>query len=273
VTGVRQESGGPRAVDVLVTPRWFGLAAVCVLLAAAMVGLGIWQLHRYHERSTVNARIDAGGTAVPVPLATRAPAPGGRAGSVGPAPRPDAEWTRVSASGGYDESNEVLVRGRTSDGVVGFEVVTPLVLADGSAVLIDRGWMAAPEGDAATVPKVPAAPVGQVSVAGRLHLAESWGGAVQRQDGRLEVRRIDPTRLSAALPYPLYNAYITLDTQDPPATGGLTPIPPDHQNALQNAAYVVQWWMFAGIALFGFGYLARREVQQQQGSPEPTPIG
>ena len=43
----------------LATRRWLGFAALALVLAAVMVGLGCWQLARYHQRSTANAAIDA----------------------------------------------------------------------------------------------------------------------------------------------------------------------------------------------------------------------
>ena len=52
----------------LVTPKWLAFAALMVLLAAVMVALGFWQLHRYHERGAVNARIDAAAFGAPVPV-------------------------------------------------------------------------------------------------------------------------------------------------------------------------------------------------------------
>ena len=36
--------------------------------------------------------------------------------------------------------------------------------------------------------------------------------------------------------------------------------PPDTENAWQNAGYVVQWWAFAALTLYGYVYLARREA-------------
>src|SRR5512133_323173 len=35
----------------LLTPRWLGFAALMVALSAVMVGLGWWQLTRFHERN------------------------------------------------------------------------------------------------------------------------------------------------------------------------------------------------------------------------------
>src|SRR5690348_6085607 len=106
-----------------------------------MVLLGCWQLDRFHQRNSVNDRIDAGAVATPVPLDKVLARPDGPAGSVGPAPAEADRFTRVEASGHYDTEHEVLVRGRTVDGAVGYEVLTPLVLADNTAILVDRGWV------------------------------------------------------------------------------------------------------------------------------------
>jgi cytochrome oxidase assembly protein ShyY1 len=282
VASARSERSEPRSRErrsaqsqanyaVLATPRWLGLAVLAVLMAATMVGLGWWQLHRYHERSAVNARIDAAATADPVPLSAVVSA-SGAPGRAGPVPPPAAAWTRVRATGWYDSSHEILVRNRTLEGVVGFEVLTPLVQADGSAVLVDRGWVRASSGGAAVVPDVPPAPTGQATVVGPVRLPESRADPAVRRGDHVEVRRIDPARIAPALPYPLYGAYLTVDTQDPPAAS-LRPVPPEHQNALQNAGYVVQWWFFAAITLFGFGYLARREALQPLSSTVDSPHG
>jgi cytochrome oxidase assembly protein ShyY1 len=235
----------------LATPRWLGLAALSIVLATVMVGLGDWQLHRYHERAAINARIDAGSSGPSRPISSVLPAPTGR---VGRAPSAAVEWTRVQLTGQYDQSHEFLARGRTVDGSVGFEVLTPLLLADGSAVLVDRGWLAPPPGGALVEPAVPAAPTGDVTVVGPLRRPESGADKPIRHS----VRRISPATLG--LPYPVYGGYVMLDEQTPKADSRFTPVPSDHENAWQNAGYVVQWWAFAALTLFGYGYLARREA-------------
>lgn len=244
----------------LATPRWLGLAALTVLLALIMVGLGDWQLHRYRARSEINARIDAAGQAQPASLTAVVP-PAGRPGTAGPRPPASAEWTRVRVTGRYDAGHEVLARGRTVNDAVGYEVLTPLLLDDGSAVLVDRGWLPSPPGGALVAPAVPAPPTGVVAVTGRVRLPESGADAPISRTGRPEVRRISPARLAPGLPYPVYGAYLSLEDQTPAADRAFTAVPPDHQNAWQNAGYVVQWWAFAALTLVGFGYLARREAQ------------
>lgn len=231
----------------LLTPRWLGFAALMLALAAAMVGLGLWQLSRYHERSAVNDRIAAAAVAAPVPLAQVVP--------VGHRPPADAAWTRVTATGHYDPGHQILARDRGLDNATGFEILTPLVLDDGSAVLVDRGWLA-PGGSA--TPTVPAPPAGRVTVTGRVHLPESRPDPPLTIGGQVQVRRIDPARLADRVPYPLAGGYVLLDE---PREAALAPIPSDHENAAMNGGYVVQWWAFALLTLAGFGWAARREAR------------
>jgi len=248
----------------LATPRWLGLAALTLVLVAGMVTAGLWQLHRYQERSARNARVDASATAAPVPARAALPpaAPGG-----GSAPPAAAAWTRITASGVYDPAHEVLARGRTVGGRVGYEVLTPLRLPDGSALLVDRGWVPPGTRGARSRPDVPPAPAGPVTVVGRVHLPESGAGPVERLDGTRQVRRIGVAAVARELPYPVYGAYLLLDTQTPPADPRLVAVPVERESALQNAGYVVQWWLFAALALVGFGWLARREAHPPPARP------
>ncbi|MEV4202500.1 SURF1 family cytochrome oxidase biogenesis protein [Micromonospora globbae] len=255
----------------LLTPRWLGILALTLVAATVMVFLGNWQLDRYRGRTEINERIDAGARMAPTPLRDALSAPTGGAGTAGPAPAEDKVWTRVTVTGRYDPSNMVLVRSRTVDSRVGFEVVTPLVLGDGTAVLVDRGWIPPAPGGATARPDLPATPSGEVTVVGRVHESESGAGAVERRDGRLETRRIAVPRLARELPYPVYGAYLLLDEQTPAADPAFTAVPIGHTNNWQNFGYVVQWWLFAGMTLFGYGWAARREARRAAGH-DPRPV-
>lgn len=238
----------------LAQPRWIALLTVAVVLAAGMVGLGFWQLSRYHERTAINEAIDAAGRAQPRPV--------DEVLAVAEAPPADAAWVRVTATGTYDTDHELLIRQRTVSGRVGYEVLTPLVLDDGTAVLVDRGWIPPGPGGATSLPDVPAAPSGTVTVVGRVHLPESSGDTAAPLDGTLVARRIDPAKLAAALPHRLYGGYVLLHEQQPAAEKALTPIPVRYENPGQNLSYVVQWWLFSLIALLGPWFLVRREARR-----------
>lgn len=263
----------------LLTPRWLGILALTLAASVVMVLLGNWQLSRYQERTAINDRIDAADKVPPAPLGATLPSAGGAAGTAGQTPPAEAAWTRVTVTGQYDSANVILVRNRTVDRV-GFEVVTPLVLADGTAVLVDRGWIPPAPGGATARPQFPTAPGGQVTVVGRVHLSESHPDAVQRRDGRLETRRIAVPQLAGELPYPVYGAYLLLEEQTPPADPTFSAIPIRHENNWQNGGYVIQWWLFAVMTLVGFGWLARREAHGDAGrdaaprdrAAEPAPV-
>ena len=147
------------------------------------------------------------------------------------------------------------------------------MLADGTAVLVDRGWM--PPGPAAArrpSRRCRPPPTGQVTVIGRVRASESGGGAVDRRDGRLETRRIAVARLARELPYPLHGGYLLLDQQTPAADPAFQAVPVGHTNNWQNFGYVVQWWLFAGDdASFGYGWVARREARRAAGLDKPPP--
>ncbi|HEY0002012.1 MAG TPA: SURF1 family protein [Actinoplanes sp.] len=248
----------------LVTPRWLAAAALAIAAAVVMVMLGNWQYHRYQERSAINARIDAADTAPVVPLTSLLATPT-TAGAAGASPGKHLAWTRVTVSGRYDTTHEIQARGRTVDGNVGFEIVTPLLLADGTAVLIDRGWVPAPPGGAVAAPTVPPAPTGQITVTGQLHLSESRPAPIARRDGRLDTRRISLPRLAHEMPFPVYGAYVLLAEQTPAADPAFTRIPIDHEDAWQNGGYTVQWWLFAAMTLVAYGWYARKEALVRSG--------
>src|SRR5690349_23833143 len=138
-----------------------------------MIFLGRWQWGRYELRTAINNRIDASATAAPVPLTDGTP-----------------EWTRVTVSGQYDAAQEILIRNRTVDGRVGFEVLTPLVQSSGEAVLIDRGWVPPSPAGLTASPTVGSAPTGLITIIGRVRTAER-GGNVEARNGHLEARRVD----------------------------------------------------------------------------------
>ncbi|GAA0923808.1 SURF1 family protein [Virgisporangium ochraceum] len=240
----------------LLTRRWLGLAALMFGLAVVMVGLGNWQLSRYQQKSAINERIDAAAVAAPVAVENVL--------VTGRAPAREQRYTRVTATGRYDPTNEILARGRTIDDRVGYEILTPLVLPDGTALLVDRGWVPA-GANALAIPEYPAAPTGDVTVTGAVRLPERQLGKVERTGGRLQVRRINPAQLGRELPYPVLGGYVSIE-QD-----GLRPVSVEYEGTLQNGGYALQWWAFAALTLVGYVHLVRKQVRENRPqSPEPA---
>lgn len=236
-----------------------------VLVAVAVVGMlwaGFWQLRRLHERQTLNATVRARATASASP-AEQWLAP---TQSLDGAKR-DVEWRVLQASGTYDTAAQVLIRNRSYDGAPGYHVVTPLRMADGTALLVNRGWVPiSPQ--VGSLPAVPDPPSGTVIVEGRARATQERGafGPTDPGEGLLtELARVDIARLRQQLPYDVLPAYIELTAQEPAVT---QPLPrllplPDLDDG-PHLAYAVQWFIFSALGVLGWVLVVRRQVKQDE---------
>ena len=220
------------------------VVGVAVVVAATCVGLGIWQLRRLDERRTLNAEILDRRSEAPVTIEDT---------SAGP----DADPYRPAvARGTYDVSHEVLVYGRSLDGEAGHFVVTPLVLDDGGAVLVIRGWVPFAMQSAPVRGAVP--PPGKVEVSGFLAPDEGDGTTAPDEDG--VIRALDVGGISSSLPYGAFPFPLQLARQTPAQSGSLpTPVPMPELSEGPHLSYAIQWFCFAAIAVVGAVILLRRE--------------
>lgn len=222
-------------------------ALVVVLLAGLAWWLGEWQFQRLEERRARNAVIERNQAAPPAPVTEVLPATGEL-----PAER---EWRTVTATGRYAEEHTVIVRYRTRDGASGIEVVVPLLLDAGSAVLVDRGWLATDNrgGDAADVP---APPEGEVTVTGWVR-RDATGDSTAVTEG--STRAISSDRIGEALGLELLDGFVELSREEPEPARPLASAELPDLDSGPHFFYGLQWWFFGLLALFGFGYLARDE--------------
>ena len=165
------------------------------------------------------------------------------------------EWRVISARGTYDPSQTVVIRYRTRDGAQGVDVVVPLVTADGTALLVDRGWMAT-ENSGTSTEDVPAPPAGQVDVTGWVR-RDATGDSTTVTDK--STRAISSREISAALGLTTYPGFVDLDTETPAPAQPLEKAElPDLSNG-PHFFYGLQWWFFGLLAVGGFLYLAYDE--------------
>ncbi len=233
----------------LLTRRWLGLAVVVAVLAVLCVRLGLWQLHRGEERRATNVVTERNLDA--------AAAPSAEVMSAGDAPAAGDLWRRVQVTGTYDEQQQVSVKYQTRDGEPGVDVVTPLRTSDGTAVLVDRGWLGT--GNTPDVGQLPPPPGGTVTVTGWLRADSTADLDATTPDGG-QVRAVSSEGFSAVLPYPVAGGYLDLLEQAPPAADGLAaPVPPDLGQG-PHFFYGLQWFFFGGLAVFGWFYFAWTEA-------------
>ncbi|MBT2366783.1 SURF1 family protein [Streptomyces sp. ISL-10] len=252
----------------LLSRQWVILTLIALVLIPTMVELGFWQLHRHERRVAQNALIARNLDAKPVPV--------GELTSLGhTVPRGDY-WRQVTATGSFDTAHEVVVRRRTNaDDRVGFHVLTPLVLSDGTAVLVNRGWVPA-AADQKAFPEVPKATAGTVTVTGRLKADETTGASGIKDLAGLPPRQvmlINSEQQAKLLDRPVLGGY--LEQTEPKPAAGPEQIPdPDHDSIGAHMAYAVQWWLFAGAVPVGWVILVRREKRDRaaarNGVPEPV---
>lgn len=133
---------------------------ILALLAAGIgvavtVSLGNWQTRRAYEKLTVQSQTDAAMRSPPVDIAPSSEA----------VQRVGTDLPRnVRLSGVFDSTGTIYLDNRMLGGVVGYYVITPLVLADGvPAVLVDRGFKARNAGEE---PAIGTAPQGRVTIEG-----------------------------------------------------------------------------------------------------------
>lgn len=170
-------------------PRWLPWVAA-VLAMTLFSGLGIWQLQRAAEKRAVIRELEDGRQ----PVLEQLPR--------GPGELRGAARREVRIKGRYEGGRQFLLDNRILEGRPGFDVLTPLVLADGRRVLVDRGWVAAGPGRE-PVESVELAVDERVTVEGRLWLPESGialGAAIAPRQGwpRLATR-VDFEALEEAL--------------------------------------------------------------------------
>src|SRR5438552_484460 len=114
----------------LLTPRWLGLTLLAVVLVAACVRLGFWQLDRARDvQRSERAAHEASAVALQTLERPQGSLPG------------DAVGRLVTVTGRYDGTSYV-VPGRPWQGVDGSWVVSILRTPQGDGVVVVRGWTA-----------------------------------------------------------------------------------------------------------------------------------
>ncbi|MDQ3005270.1 MAG: SURF1 family protein, partial [Chloroflexota bacterium] len=217
--------------------------------------LGIWQLDRLEARRAFNAQVQAMRAMPPLNLDQ------GASDTI-----QDMEWRAVQLRGHYDFENQIAIRNQYYGGQYGYHLLTPL-LFDGTAVLVDRGWIPA-DGNSAPDDWRKYDEVGEVNLSGQVRLGQgkpAIGGvadALPENGARLEIwNNADVARIAGQLPYPSLPVYIQLDAD---AQDTEPPIPFQPEIELTEGphfGYALQWFTFATILFVGYPfYLQKQET-------------
>ena len=240
-------------IRLLFSRKWWWTTLLVLVGIGIAILLGIWQLDRNAKRQAEISQVRSIQTLPELDLATRPI----------PADLPAMEYRPVTVSGQYDFEHQVVLRNQVRTRMTGtdpgFSLLTPLIMADGTAVMVNRGWIPL-EYDTPEEWRQFDEP-GTVSVQGILRSS--------LQKGEMGSALVDPTlppgethldywnfanlsRLQEQLPYPILDVYI----QQAPGSD-IESIPYRHieQPDLDPGAhlgYAATWYIFAGLLLVGY---------------------
>jgi cytochrome oxidase assembly protein ShyY1 len=256
-------------LQTLRSRRYLGLIGASVVIALVCVIAGSWQIARFDWKRDANHHLRSDDHAAITQIGQ----------ALGPAAASTAngktqEFRQVSASGQYLTGREVLVRGQNAGDDVGYLVLTPFQTSEG-VLLVARGFISQTQG-AAITPTTPTPPAGTVTITTRLRPASTRADRLGSLPAN-QVLSVNVSDQQARLGQPVWNGYGELLAGQPGAAS-LTSLPgPDLSNPAggaevpQHAAYVVQWYLFAGLALALPFVLAaaerRRDLTEGRESP------
>lgn len=213
-----------------------------VLLAVPVfVSLGFWQWQRGEYRSRQWADFQRADVAA---IDTSA-------ASLERLPR----FTRVQVRGEFDAARQVLLDNISREGAPGYEVLTLLRLADGSQLMVNRGWLPF-SGYRDRLPDVSLAATGPQRLSGRLSTLPVAGIAAGRAPPAAEGPwpRVTSFPGHAELQHlwgvPLRTPVLLLDAGSGP--GYLRDWKPPGVAPDRNYSYAIQWWSFALLAVCMF---------------------
>lgn len=238
--------------------KWIFTTLLVVLGAAVCARLGIWQLDRLEQRRAFNEHYLAATTLPPLELDS--------------APQADLttmEYRAVTVTGSFDFEHQVALRNRYYDNQYGYHLLTPLILPDGTAILVERGWIPA-EGNAAPADWRKYDQPGQQTIRGIIRLGQTkpdLGGVpdppLAEGQTRLDFWNIvNLERIALQTPYPLLPVFI----QPNPDDARIAP-PYPYQPEIEitegpHFGYALQWFTFASILFFGYPFYLRKNVAQ-----------
>jgi surfeit locus 1 family protein len=221
-----------------------------LLLTIVFIGLGTWQVQRLFWKLDLIARVDARVSATPAPAPSPAAWPAINA--------ENDEYRRVTATGTFRHNEETLVQAVTDLGP-GFWVLTPLEQADGTTILINRGFVPSDQRDPAA--REEGGIEGPVKITGLIRISEPGGAFLRSNDpanGRWysrDVAAIAAARgLEEAAPY-----FIDADATPIPGglpVGGLTVI--RFRNS--HLVYAVTWYLLAVMSAAAAYAIQRRRL-------------
>jgi surfeit locus 1 family protein len=243
------------------TPAWRRYEP-WVLLVAALLGvaltlrLGLWQLDRAAQKTRLQEQIESRRT-MPV-LNT--------AGLSGAAPEA-LHQRRVALQGQWVPAAVVYLDNRQMRGRPGFYVLSPFALSDGTAVLVQRGWLPRDAQDRTRV-GAPDLPEGPQVLIGRLAPPPARLLEFEAADLGPIRQNVDLAQLSAQWRVPLRAlSVLQLDVPDVNPDGLARDWPEPGTGVHKHHGYAFQWFALAALILILYVWFQFIRPRRQRTGP------
>ena len=245
---------------MLLTPKWI-LTTLLVLAALAVLArLGIWQLDRLELRRAFNAHYSEVMDMPPLEIST--------------ASAEDLsamEYRAATVTGVYDYEHQIALRNRYHDNVYGYHLLTPLILSDGSAILVERGWIPASGNETPADWRKYDQP-GQITLSGILRLGQEpeMGGVPDPElaegQTRLEFwNNVNLARIQSQIPTPLLPVFFQPDYDPADSQPPIIPARPEIEiSEGPHFGYAIQWFTFAVMLALGYPFFLRKQLSEKK---------
>ena len=241
-------------IRAMFSRRWILTTFLVLVGTAVCVRLGIWQLDRLAQRRAFNAQYLEASVSSPIILDS--------------APQDDMtkmEYRMITVTGTYDPASQVVLRNQFHDNQPGYFLLTPLVLSDGTGILVERGWIPA-ESNANPSDWRQYEQPGEVTISGIIRLGQTQpeiGGVPDPEltagQTRLDFwNLVNVERISRQIPYKLLPVFVQPEP-DPSLTKPPYPYQPEFEiTEGPHMGYALQWFSFAAILFFGYPFFLQK---------------
>ncbi len=230
------------------TPNWL-ITLLAMVIISLFIRLGFWQIHRADEKTRMVAAEAVLAKQQPIFWESSQKKP--------------IQYQRVKLQGTY-LTPVFLLDNQHHQHQFGYDILSPLLLADGSVVMVDRGWI---EGDSTrrSFPVV-LSPDGAIELQGSVYFPskKQWvlGPSMEEKENKVFIiELLDAKMLRHILQKKVYPFIIRLDKND--AYGfvrewAIVSMPPQ-----RHLAYALQWFAMALAVLILFVALNLKKKNEE----------
>lgn len=240
----------------LFSRRWWWMTLLVIAGVALLIRLGFWQLDRLEQKRAYNAMVAARWQQAPYDLNAEEL----------PSDLAELEFRRIEVRGRFDYDNQIVLKERPRGDVPGVVLVTPLVLDDGRAVLVARGWIPYNQSAPENWPQFeePAgAPV--IGLLQESQLLPSGEAPPIPDEPQTEWFSLNIDAVQPQMPYELLPVFVLQLPEEGRPYNQLPyreePVRLDEGN---HFSYAIQWFMFSVILGIGYLLLIRHQEARLQ---------